>query len=85
MEVVPYFLGKIVAWDESGTPFRMAGTIMDITERKMNELKIKEHLHELQRWHEATLGRENRIMELKREVNILLQESGKTPKYFSVL
>lgn len=80
-----HILGKIVAWDESGTPFRMAGTIMDITERKMNELKIKEHLHELQRWHEATLGRENKIMELKREVNILLQESGKTPKYFSVL
>lgn len=78
-------LGNIVTRDESGNPLRMVGTIMDITERKMNEEKIKDHLHELQRWHEATLGRENRIMELKKEVNILLQEAAKPPKYFSVL
>jgi len=78
-------LGRITTRDNSGNPLRMVGTMMDITERKINEKKIKEHLHELQRWHEATLGRENRIMDLKREVNILLQEAGKTPRYFSVL
>ena len=56
----------------------------DITERKAGEFKIKEQLLELQRWHEATLGRENRIMELKKEVNTLLGENGRPARYSSV-
>jgi hypothetical protein len=56
----------------------------DITERKAGEFKIKEQLLELQRWHEATLGRENRIMELKKEVNTLLSEIGRPVRYSSV-
>src|SRR5438309_1815809 len=41
-------------------------------ERRRTEAEIQNQLHELQRWHEATLGREDRILELKREVNELL-------------
>ena len=41
-------------------------------ERKRTEAELQRQLHELQRWHEATLGREDRILELKREVNELL-------------
>jgi len=41
-------------------------------ERRRTETEIQKQLHELQRWYEATLGREDRILELKREVNDLL-------------
>ena len=55
-----------------------------ITERKQAEIKLKEQLDELSRWHAATLGREERILELKREVNHLLDNTGQPPRYASV-
>ncbi len=36
---------------------------------------------ELRRWHDITLGREDRVIELKREVNSLLRKLGEQPKY----
>ena len=54
-----------------------------ITERKRAELKLKEQLEELSRWHAATLGREERILELKAEINNLLVKNGQPPRYFS--
>jgi PAS domain S-box-containing protein len=56
----------------------------DISQRKRAEEKLAEQLKELQRWHEATLGRESRILDLKRQVNKLLQQSGQPPRYSSV-
>jgi DNA-binding NtrC family response regulator len=53
-------------------------------ERKRTEVEIQKQLHELQRWHEATLGREDRILELKREVNELLAAQNLPPRYASV-
>ncbi len=38
-------------------------------------------LNELQRWREATLGREDRIQALKSEVNELLRHAGLPPRY----
>lgn len=46
---------------------------------------LREQLDELRRWHEATLGREGRILELKREVNELLVAAGRAPRYGSAL
>lgn len=48
--------------------------------RRANE-EIRNQLSELRRWHEATLGREERIIELKREVNELLAELRRPPRY----
>jgi PAS domain S-box-containing protein len=53
------------------------------TERKRAEEEIKKQLGELQRWQDATLGRETRILDLKREVNELLGQAGKPPRYSS--
>jgi len=39
------------------------------------------HLDELRRWHAIILGRETRILEIKREVNELLAGAGKPPRY----
>jgi PAS domain S-box-containing protein len=50
----------------------LIASVRDITERKKTDAEIRAQLHELQRWHEAMLGREERVIELKREVNELL-------------
>ncbi len=55
----------------------------DITERKKAEDKSKEQLQELQRWYEVMLGRENRVLELKKEINDLLTQAGQPPRYMS--
>ncbi len=57
----------------------------NITARKQAEEKIQEQLDELRRWYAATLGREGRVIELKREVNDLLAQVGQLPRYPSVV
>jgi PAS domain S-box-containing protein len=53
----------------------------EITERKVAERKINEQLEELRRWYRVTLGREERVRELKREVNELRGRLGEAPAY----
>jgi len=55
----------------------------EIAERKLAEKKILAQLDELRRWQEMTLGREDRVLELKREVNKLYQRLGEPARYAS--
>jgi len=73
--------GKVGSWSKDGKALIMHGTHQDITERKTNEAKIMDQLEELKRWHNITLGREERILELKREINQLLIGNGKQPRF----
>ena len=57
--------------------------VRDITERKRAEVEIQNQLQELQRWHELMLGREDRVLELKREVNELLAQLNKPARYLN--
>jgi hypothetical protein len=52
-----------------------------ITARKQAEEKIEQQLHELRRWYEATLGREDRVRQLKVEVNDLRARLGEPARY----
>ncbi len=70
--------------DTNGIAQYFLALIQNITERKQDEARINEQINELKRWHSVTLGREDRIMELKREVNNLLADAGKNPHYPSV-
>ncbi len=70
-----------VFYDEKGAPVRILGVSADVTERKQAEQDIRSQLRELQRWHEVTLGREARVLALKTEVNQLLAEQNKPPRY----
>ena len=55
--------------------------LQDITNRKLAEAKMAQQVEELRRWHGLTLGRESRILDLKREVNELLVRAGQAPRY----
>ena len=52
-----------------------------ITERKLAEAKLAEQVDDLRRWHDATIGREMRVLDLKHEVNELLGQTGQPPRY----
>jgi PAS domain S-box-containing protein len=67
--------------DGNGMPVSILGEGRDITDRKRVESHLNEQIAEHQRWHNATLGREGRILDLKREVNELLVKDGRPPRY----
>jgi PAS domain S-box-containing protein len=74
------FQGK---YDASGKLVTVVGTVLDITERKQAQAKIEAQLAELERWRDLMLGREDRVQELKREVNQLCQGMGEPVRYAS--
>ncbi len=59
----------------------LARQASDAIERKQNEDLLHEQMDELQRFNAAVVGREARMIELKKEINALLEESGKEPRY----
>jgi len=72
-------IDRVVRWpDGRDVRFEFA---RDVTERKKTERRLQEQLEELKRWHDVTVGREERIIELKKEVNELLQRLGEQPRY----
>lgn len=72
---------KAALHDANGEPLHLLGISIDITEQKLAEAKLAEQVEELRRWHDATIGRETRTLELKREVNELLGKAGQPPRY----
>lgn len=56
-------------------------SFIDITEQNIVNKKVREQMEELRRWYNATSDREERVIELKREVNESLKEAGKPKRY----
>jgi PAS domain S-box-containing protein len=65
-------------------PYQAFTTFVDITVHKQYEMQLKEQLDELRRWHTTVIGREERVLELKQEVNEMLRLAGRPPRYLSV-
>lgn len=57
------------------------GWLLDISDRKRAELEIREKYDELARFRRLAVGREKKMIELKREINELLKSSGLPKKY----
>ncbi|WP_373498000.1 response regulator [Desulfococcus sp.] len=62
---------------------RVLCSLIDITEKKRAEEKIRRQLVELQTWQNMILDREDRVQELKREVNEQLERLGEPIRYSS--
>jgi PAS domain-containing protein len=78
----------IYQYDSKGAASRMLGVVMDITERKRIEDEIQRHNEylrtgneELARMNRAMVGRELRMVELKKEINELCGQAGMPVRY----
>lgn len=56
-------------------------TFNDISERIEIEKKLKQNIDGLERFSKLAVGREKSMIELKREINTLMSETGQKPKY----
>ena len=80
--------GRMVWYSTRVGPIKSDGGVVsailvstDITERKQSEEEHNKHIAELEILAKAATGRELKMMELEKEVNKLLKEMGKEPKY----
>ena len=63
----------------------IARNVSEAIERKKYGEKLQKTLGDLERFNKLMTGREMRVIEMKKEVNALLAESGQEAKYKSVL
>jgi PAS domain S-box-containing protein len=54
---------------------------VDITQSRDAAARLQAQLDELRRWQSSVIGREQRVVELKAEVNALLSAAGQAPRY----
>jgi len=74
--------------DCEGKDCRLLGVVFDITERKMSEEKLRINAEEMKSLNEelylfnkVAVGRELRMIELKKEINELCAQTGQPPRY----
>jgi PAS domain S-box-containing protein len=83
-----YCRGEVIEWDETGKPLRMVGSHIDITALKQAQQSLekakedyRKKAEELSQFNNDMVGRELRMIELKKEVNELLIANGQNKKY----
>ena len=78
----------IVIGHKDGKPHHLSGIARDVSERKQAEAELqlrnaelRANNDELERFNRAMVDRELRMIELKQEINALLQQTGQPPRY----
>jgi PAS domain S-box-containing protein len=67
--------------DEQGGHSGAVVVFRDISEQRRNQQELQQRMDELERFNRLTLGREDRMIQLKQEINALLQALGRDKKY----
>ena len=80
----PVLLSVTTLFDANGKISGHLGVASDLTERKRDEEKLRTTLSELELFNRVMMNREQRVLELKTEINQLLAASGRPPAYPSV-
>ncbi|PIE17312.1 MAG: hypothetical protein CSA66_06095 [Proteobacteria bacterium] len=78
-----YDRGRVVSWTEDGEPLLVRGTYLNGTRHKETEQQLRAALADSERVNRLMRGREDRILELKDEVNVLLEAQGSPPRYLA--
>ena len=80
-------LGEEIPIQKTAIPFNWRGedvlleTFVDISERKVHEREMKNNLADIQKFNRLATGRELKMIELKKEVNELMEELGEPRRY----
>ncbi len=72
---------KIPLHDENHRAVGALGVWRDVTEQNQAEERLKRTLEDMERFNQLMRGRERRTLELKAEINRLLEELGRQVKY----
>jgi PAS domain S-box-containing protein len=67
--------------NEDGLTIGVASLVDDITERMRVEKELKQHLDDLERFNRLVMGREEKMIQLKEEINDLRQQMGRKKRY----
>ena len=67
--------------DKTGAMIGVAIFAQDITERKHMEEELRRNVEELEQFSKLAIGREIRMIQLKQEINKLLDQLGQGEKY----
>ena len=78
---VPCILSGTPLLDSNGRKIGSFAMITDIAERKKAEEELHRNIEDLERFSKMSVGREERMIELKNEINELRQEAGLGRKY----
>lgn len=80
--------GRSFPVEYTSTPILKEGKVMgavvtfrDITARREAEKELKEHMQELEQFNLLTINREERMIQLKEEINSLLEQAGREKKF----
>jgi PAS domain S-box-containing protein len=71
-------------FDDNGAIDGAVVVIRDITARKSSEEELNRRMADLERFNRLTMGREEKMIQLKGEINTLLEEMGREKKYKAV-
>jgi PAS domain S-box-containing protein len=72
---------RVRALDEQDISQGIVCTLEDITERKQAERELKDRMEDLERFSRLTINREEKMIQLKEEINILLEQTDREKKY----
>lgn len=70
-----------VILDAEGEVRRVVGVNLDITKRKQADEELHQNMAELERFSKLAVGREDRMIELKKEINAMLRGLSQSEKY----
>jgi len=65
----------------SGKTIGCQSAVIDITEHRQAEKELEERMDDQERFSRLTIGREEKMIQLKEEINTLQEQMGKEKRY----
>lgn len=78
---VPCLFNVTPIRDDAGAKVGAFAMVTDIAERKQAEIRLRQHMDELEKFSKVAVGRELRMIQLKEEINTLRKQLGQVPHY----